>query len=259
MSWTGNKSPRWIADFVAAAKAAAKVVTLTTNRADVSIQCWVSRRLVLPFILFFIPFVSAEVVPYGGTIGGVATLSADAASQMSGNGLSSSSYSPHNGGAVNIFAGVQLHNYFALQANYIWNENNLLLSSTSSGSNTFYQESRSSSQQAVIGDFLIYFRKSGSRMRPYLGTGGGFSHLSSTQRRLLSENGDPALPPSSFSSNGPVFRSHVGIDLRVARRVDFRYSFSETIGKNDISKNLSPPASRRLANFQNLFGFVFRF
>lgn len=69
----------------------------------------------------------------------------------------------------------------------------------------------------------------------------------------------PLLPSASFSSNRPVFRSHVGIDLRLARHWDFRYSFSEMIGKNDISKHLFPPAPRRLANFQNLFGFVFRF
>jgi hypothetical protein len=56
-----------------------------------------------------------------------------------------------------------------------------------------------------------------------------------------------------------VFRSHVGMDLRISPKLNFRYSFSEFIGKNDISKHLSPPAPRRLANFQNLFGFVVRF
>lgn len=236
----------------------------TTARVMLSIQFWMPFRLALPFVYVVIAslsvkIASAEIAPYAGAIGGVATISADAASQPVGSGLSSSSYSPSNGGAVNVFAGVYLHNYFALQANYIWNENNLLLSSTSSESNAFYQESRSSSQQAAIADFLIYFRRTGSRIRPYLGTGGGFSHLSSTQQRVLSESGNPTLPPSSFRANSPLFRSHVGIDLRVARRVDFRYSFSEMIGRNDISKHLSPPASRGLANFQNLFGFVFRF
>jgi hypothetical protein len=69
----------------------------------------------------------------------------------------------------------------------------------------------------------------------------------------------PTLPPSSFSSNRPVFRSHVGIDLRLSRRLDFRYSFSEMIANNDLSRHLSPPAPRHLANFDNLFGFVLRF
>jgi hypothetical protein len=84
-------------------------------------------------------------------------------------------------------------------------------------------------------------------------------HLTSDTRGILRSGGTPSLPPASFTSNRIVLRSHVGIDLRLSKRVDFRYSFSETIGKNDISKNLSPRAPRRLANFQNLFGFVVRF
>src|SRR5438270_831156 len=157
---------------------------------------------------------SAEIAPYAGAIGGVATLSADATSQRTGNGLNSSSYSPSNGAALNLFAGVHLHNYFSLQANYIRNQNDLLLSSDSSESNTFYQQSRTSSQQAFVLDFLLYFRKRSSRIRPYLGTGSGMIHLSSKEERLLASNGNPVLPPSRFSSNRAVFRSHVGIDLR---------------------------------------------
>jgi len=55
-----------------------------------------------------------------------------------------------------------------------------------------------------------------------------------------------------------VFRSHVGIDLRLTEKLDFRYSFSEFIGHNELSKRLSPPGSSALKNFQNLFGFVVR-
>ncbi len=168
-------------------------------------------------------------------------------------------YAPENGGALNIFVGAHLHNYLSVQGNYIWNANELVLSSTSSASNSFYQQARTSSQQAVIFDFLIYFRPRSSRIRPYLGTGTGIVHLSSTQERLLRSGGTPVLPPTTFSSNRPVLRSHVGIDFRLTSKLDFRYSFSETIGKNDISTHLSPPAPRRLANFQNLFGFVVRF
>jgi hypothetical protein len=54
-------------------------------------------------------------------------------------------------------------------------------------------------------------------------------------------------------------RSHVGIDMRVSRHLDVRYSFSETISANPISPSLTPPARRGLANFQNLFGLVYRF
>jgi hypothetical protein len=202
---------------------------------------------------------SAQVTPYAGVIGGISTLSGDAAARGTSSGLSLSAYAPQNGGALNVFAGLHLHNYFSVQANYIWNQNDLVLNSASSGSTTFYQQARSSSQQAAVLDFLIYFRRRASRIRPYLGTGGGIMHLTSTATRLLQSSGTPALPPASFSATRPVFRSHVGIDLRIYSRLDFRYSFSESLSKNDISTHLSPPAPRGLANFQNLFGFVLRF
>ncbi|MGH9642036.1 MAG: hypothetical protein ACRD3Q_06380 [Terriglobales bacterium] len=198
-------------------------------------------------------------MPYVGALGGIATLSGDAGSQQGSQGLNLSSYAPANGGALDAFAGAHLHNYFSVQGDFIWNRNSLRLNSSSSGTGAFYQEDRGSSQTAAIFSFLIYFRRRCSRIRPYLGTGTGVAHLSSTQERIVAMGGGPALPPAKFSSTGAVLRSHVGIDLTVARHLDFRYSFSETIGHNEISKNLSPPGSRHLANFQNLFGFVFRF
>ena len=199
----------------------------------------------------------ASATPYAGAIGGISTLSADAGARSNAQGLSLSSYAPGNGGVLNVFAGAHLLNYFSVQLNYIWNQNDLVLNS--SGPSGFYQEARSSSQHAGILDLLIYFRRRSSWVRPYLGTGGGIIHLTSRQDRLLSAGGTPSLPPTSFSSTRPVFRSHVGIDLRLSRRIDFRYSFSEFIGHNDISKHLSPPAPRSLANFQNLFGLAVRF
>ena len=217
------------------------------------------RSLLLLLLSGFSAMASGSVSPYVGAIGGIATLSADAGSQTTAQGLKLSSYSPSNGGALNIFAGAHLHNYFSLQVNYIWNSNELVLNSASSGSGAFYQQARNSSQHAVVFDFLLYFRERNSRMRPYLGTGAGLTHLSSKEERLVSVGGAPTLPPPTFSSTRPVFRSHVGMDIRIFGQLDFRYSFSEFIGKNDISKHLSPPAPRRLANFQNLFGFVVRF
>lgn len=213
----------------------------------------------LLLIVTVAPECFAEVNFYAGVIGGVSTLSADAGSQSTNGGLNTSSYSPDNGGALNAFAGIHFHNYLSGQLNYVWNQNNLLLNSASSETGSFYEEPRNSTQQAFIADFLIYFRKRGSRIRPYLGTGIGVVHLTSATRGVLRSGGSPVLPPAVFTSNRPVFRSHVGIDLRLSNKLDFRYSFSETLGKNDISKHLSPPAPRRLANFQNLFGFVYRF
>jgi hypothetical protein len=216
------------------------------------------RSLPVVVLLFLLP-VAGEVNPYGGIIGGISTLSADAGAQATPNGLRLSSYSPENGAALNVFAGLHLHNYFSVQSNYIWNRNDLLLNSSSSDTGASYQQARKSSQHATIVDFLIYFRRRGSRIRPYLGTGTGWIHLASTEKQILTIRGSPVLPAAHFSSNRLVLRSHVGIDVWLAQHLDFRYSFSETIGKNDISKHLSPPAPRRLANFQNLFGFVFRF
>src|SRR5262249_8834469 len=141
---------------------------------------------------------------------------------------------------------------------FIWNQNRLRVNSNSTNG-SFYQQDRNSSQQAAIFSLVIYFRRRNSRIRPYLGTGIGVAHLSSGDAHLIASGGTPSLPPATFSFAGPVFRSHVGIDLSITHKLDFRYSFSETIGSNEISRNLSPRGSRRLANFQNLFGFVVRF
>jgi hypothetical protein len=210
------------------------------------------------FLLISAVTVSAQARPYLGALGGIATLSGDAGSQATAQGLNLSSYAPANGGAIDAFAGVHLRDYFSVQGNFIWNENDLQLNSASSGTGTSYQESRSSSQAAGVFDFLIYFRRRQSRIRPYLGTGVGVIHLSTTETRVIDSQGTPALPPARFSYTGPVFRSHVGIDVRLTGKLDFRYSFSEFIGHNELSKRLSPPGSSTLKNFHNLFGFVVR-
>jgi outer membrane protein with beta-barrel domain len=210
------------------------------------------------FLLTSAVMVSAQARPYVGVRGGVATLSGDAGSQATAQGLNLSSYAPANGGAIDAFAGVHLHDYFSVQGNFIWNENDLQLNSASSGTGTSYREKRSSSQAAGVFDFLIYFRRRQSQIRPYLGTGVGVFRLSTTETRVIESRGTPALPPATFSYTGPVFRSHVGIDLRLTGKLNFRYSFSELIGHNELSKRLSPPGSSALKNFQNLFGFVIR-
>lgn len=217
-------------------------------------------RCALVALMFFIAMPAfPQVAPFVGAIGGVSTLSADGGSQRSPGGLSLSSYAPENGGALDVFAGVDLRNYFSVQGNFIWNRNNLHLNSASSANGVFYQENRTSSQKAAVLDFLLYFRKRNSRFRPYLGTGIGMVHFTSTLQQVVAESGSPALPPQQFSATGPVFRSHVGIDIRIHRKFSFRYSFSELIGRNPISQQLLPPGPRGLANFQNLFGFVQRF
>jgi hypothetical protein len=63
------------------------------------------------------------------------------------------------------------------------------------------------------------------------------------------------VPPQVDTLKLPL-RVAVGIDLLFRRGWGFRYSFSETMTSNPFSVTLDPPGSRRLANFQNLFGFV---
>jgi hypothetical protein len=147
------------------------------------------------FVTMFAGTLFGWVDPYAGVIGGISTLSADAGARSTAQGLSLSAYSPGNGGAVNLFVGAHLHNYFSVQANYIWNQNSLVLNSTSSATPTFYQQSRSSSQHAGVLDFLLYFRRKASWIRPYLGTGFGIIHLTSTEERSISSGGSPLLPP----------------------------------------------------------------
>ena len=210
------------------------------------------------FLVTFAPQGRAQTAPYVGAMGGIAVLSADAGSRTTSEGLSLSSYAPANGGALDLFAGVDTQKYVTLQLDYIWNGNDLRLNSASSNSATFYEEDRKSTQQTVMFNAMIYFRRTGSRIRPYLGTGFGVVDLSSRTDKLVVIGGAPTLPPPEFSSNSPAFRAHVGIDLRLTHRLDFRYSFSDTIDSNEISKQLSPPGQRGLENFQNLFGFVIR-
>src|SRR5215470_7892744 len=221
-------------------------------------QIFVGTFCAFFFLVTFVPQSSAQIAPYFGAMGGIAVLSADAGSQATSAGLNLSSYAPENGGALDLFAGINTRNYFTLQMDYIRNSNDLRLNSASSDNSTFYQENRKSSQQAVMFNAMIYFRRTDSRIRPYLGTGIGVAHLSSRADRLIASGGAPLLPPAQFSSTSPAFRAHVGIDLWLTRRLDFRYSFSDTIGSNEISKQLSPPGPRGLENFQNLFGFVIR-
>jgi outer membrane protein with beta-barrel domain len=198
---------------------------------------------------------------YGGVLGGVSTLSGDARSLLNPGSTAFSSYDPSNGGAVEVLMGKHFSDYFSAQASYIWNSNDLTLTAASfnNGMQVGYQERRSSSQQSLIGDVLVYFRGRNSRLRPYLSVGTGFVHFASTQERLQQLVGTPALPPQGFSSNAIVLNVPVGIDVSLGRGWAFRYTFSETISQNPISDRLSPPGQHTFKNFENLFGFIRRF
>ena len=195
---------------------------------------------------------------YAGGIAGLATLSGDARSMVAPDESQVSLYKPENGPAVNLFLGRYIGNYVSVQANYIWNANDLTLNATAIAPATakFYQETRASSQTSVIGDVLVFFRNRRSPLRPYLSAGTGVVHLASSRHTVDAVSGSPVLPPDKFRANVAGLRVAVGIDAKLRHGFSLRYSFSETISSNPISGQLSPPGERLLKNFQNLWGFL---
>ena len=193
---------------------------------------------------------------YIGALGGLATLSGDGRSVITGSSAATSLYDPKNGGAASVFWGFQLHKYVSLQGNYIWNRNSLTLVSTLSNpaAVSFYQQPMSSTENALIVDALVYFRPRGDRIRPYLSQGGGLVHVSSGANGSAILSGSGLVPPGHASSTFPGSRTAVGLDVRVAHALYFRYTFGENISHNPVSALLSPPGQRLLKNFQNLFG-----
>ena len=196
---------------------------------------------------------------YAGALFGVSALSADAQAMTGNADAAVSLYDPKNGPALNVFAGIHTAEYFAIQVNWMWNRNDLTLVSsyTTPQAGGFYEQTRDSSQHAVVFDGLIYFRRLDSSIRPYLGTGLSVVHFSSDEGKSRAQGLSP--PAGEITSTHIGLRSHVGIDFRLSRHIAFRYSFSETISGNPIGASLTPPGQRPLMNFQNLFGFVSRF
>jgi Outer membrane protein beta-barrel domain len=221
------------------------------------------RDLTLPFALALISVPSSaqdEPRLFAGALAGVSALSADARSVTTSSDAAVSLYDPKNGPALNIFGGVHIAQYFSVQANWMWNRNDLTLiaSSTAPQTGGFYEQRRHSRQHAVVLDGLVYFRRLDSAIRPYLGTGLSVLHFSSMEVAGSSARG--LVPPAGEMASTHIgLRSHVGIDVKLSRQFAFRYSFSETISSNPIGPSLAPPGQRGLMNFQNLFGFMSRF
>ena len=107
------------------------------------------------------PVASAQDVSYFvGVLGGVATLSGDPFSVVTVDGFAVSHYKPENGASANVFFGAHLRDYVSVQANYIRTANELLLFSGVGGRSggRFFEQIRASSQHALVGDLLVYFR-----------------------------------------------------------------------------------------------------
>jgi Outer membrane protein beta-barrel domain len=195
---------------------------------------------------------------FAGGLIGVSTLSADARSVATESGAALSLYDPENGLAVSVFGGTDLAQYFSVQANWIWNRNDITLVSSSvrPQDGGFYEQRRHSRQHAIVLDGLIYFRRRDSAVRPYLGTGLSLIHFETS---IVGTSARGLAPPTGeVSSTHFGLRSHVGIDFRLSRRTSLRYTFSETISSNPIGSSMTPPGRRGLMNFQNLFGFLQR-
>jgi Outer membrane protein beta-barrel domain len=204
---------------------------------------------------------SAQHSTYFGAMGGLATLSGDGSAVVTSQSASTSLFSPMNGGAADLFFGVHLFNYVSLQAEYGWNRNDVVLvsSSGSPGALSFYRQPQKLTQNAFLANVLVYFRKRGSRIRPYLseGVGGVLIHSRSSGGGV--SGGNPAPLPGSSDHASAALRTSVGLDVRLPRSWFFRYSFGETLTRNTFGDQLSPPEHRIPKNFQNLFGVYYQF
>lgn len=186
---------------------------------------------------------------------GVSTLSADGESVVRAEESAASGYKPENGWLVHGFAGRHVSDFISFQAGYGWNRNSLVLTSVRTPQGA-YQQPRDSSQHSLSGDLLLYFRNRRSRVRPFLSVGMGVTHFASRERGSPVATGGAILPPSRFSAANAGLRAAAGIDLLARRGWGFRYMFLESMQANPISPRLCPPGNRRLANFQNVFGWV---
>ena len=122
-----------------------------------------SLACIVVLVLLAAPAVCIAQEPtrwYGGGLIGVSTLSADALAVTSPSGVAVSLYKPENGLAANLSMGTHLNDYLTLQANYIWNRNGLTLVSTRAGGGgiALSEQTRVSTQHAVVGEVLLYFR-----------------------------------------------------------------------------------------------------
>ena len=195
---------------------------------------------------------------YVGFMGGVSTLSADARTVLDSGSATTSSYKPENGPTAGVFVGLHWNNYFSIQGDYLWNTNLLTLdslaASTTGTGARLYERTFQSRQHTALGSALLYFRPRSSWVRPFLAVGTGVVHVTAEPRSAGIANG--ISPPGSFSATKPALHVAVGIDLKLKSGWGFRYSFAETSSSNPISRQLTPPGSRMLANFRNLFGVV---
>lgn len=193
-----------------------------------------------------------------GAGAGVSTLSADGQTRIDNAATAISLYKPENGPSAHAFIGRQVSNYFSLQGSYTWNRNALSLtgSRVANGVEATYQQNYRSRSHSAAGEGLLYFRPRASRFRPYLSGGFGLVNFNATAGAVTVSKGPVQLPAPTFKDTRPFWRTTVGIDIQIKSGFSFRYNFWETISSNPVSKQLSPPGARSLANFQSIFSLL---
>ncbi len=178
-------------------------------------------------IVFWPQNCAGQKMPYAGLLGGISTLSADGRTTVEPQTAATSSYKPENGPAIDVFAGVHWNNFLSFQVDYLWNQNPLTLDAlraNATGGGAFYKQEYRSSQHAVLGNVLLYFRSRSSWVRPFLSVGTGVVHLSTDP--LTSGVAQGITPPGTFRSTMAALHVAVGIALRVHRGWALRYSFA---------------------------------
>lgn len=195
---------------------------------------------------------------FAGAMGGVATLSADAQTQGTPPNQFSA-YKPQNGAVFQVFGGSHFTDYFSAQLSYGWNRNAVTLSGADVARQASYEAPMRATMHSLVAEGMVYFRPRASRIRPYLAAGPGLSILRAASNGPVALSGPIAAPDARIESTRPALRVAVGIDVRLSSGLRFRYSFSETLQRNALSRALRPPAERNLANFQNLWGINWEF
>ena len=195
-----------------------------------------------------------------GVIGGSVQLSGDPTTIVTPAGFATSVYKPETGLAVNAFVGRHIREYVTLQANYTWNRNDVgfFAARGTATESLFFEQPHSTSHHTFIADLLVYFRERSSRVRPYLSGGLGLLRLSAERQPGLIDGG-LRPPPAMFTTIDVTSRVAVGVDVPVGDGWSVRYSFSENLGPNPLSRQLEPQGTRGLMNFQNLVGVMREF
>src|SRR5687767_12579802 len=123
---------------------------------------YVRRLAVTVLVVTSIPAAAQDTQrAFVGGLFGVSTLSADAGAVTDSTSAAVSLYDPANGPAVSVFGGVHIAEYFSIQADWMWNRNDVTLVSSFAGpeGSGFFEQRRHSRQHALVLDGLIYFRR----------------------------------------------------------------------------------------------------